>query len=196
MTADLIPVMPQGSWDNSLPLYYVRLNISRDTRNYWFMVRRGRAAEAVMILRRLNGRYLVHTKGFYPPGSWRIMTGGIHPGEEPAVAALRETHEETGLSVHLVQALARINYAFVYDDETVAFSSFLYLLQEEGGELGAQDEDEDISGFREASLDEFEDLALQLESLQGDDWGDWGAFRAVAHRIARNLLQGCADVSG
>ena len=32
------------------------------------------------------------------PGAWQMPQGGIDPGETPAQAALRELHEETGIS--------------------------------------------------------------------------------------------------
>ena len=116
------------------------------------------------------------------------MTGGVKPGEEPGAAALREAFEETGLQVVLKRALARIDYEFQFQDETQAFTSYLFLLQDQGGALGARDMDEKISGFREVTLADLPLLADQLETLQGDDWADWGRFRALAHRIAYQQL--------
>ena len=69
-------------------------------------------------------------------------------------------------------------------------------LRELGGALGALDDSEAITGYREVSLDEFEPLAEQLEALQGDDWADWGRFRAAAHRIAHQLLAKEQDETG
>jgi 8-oxo-dGTP pyrophosphatase MutT (NUDIX family) len=175
--------------ENAIPVYHYCFAISRGTRNYWFRTRQGRSAEVVLVIRRRNGCYLVHTKAFYPPGSYRLMTGGVKPGEEPNSAALREAYEETGLQVVLIRALARIDYMFHYEDETLPFTSYLYLLQEQGGNLAVRDEDEEITGFHEIPLDDLPLLADQLEALQGDEWADWGRFRAPAHRIAYQLLE-------
>ena len=178
------------TWDDTLPSFHVLLNISRDTRYYWTLASRKRVAEVVLLLQRINGRYLVHTKGFYPADTWRLMTGGVHPGEDPAEAALRETNEETGLMARLERPLARIDYDFVNDAATLTFTSYLYRLRELGGELCAVDASEAITGYREVGQDELQELAEKLEALQGDDWADWGRFRAVAHRIAYQLLTG------
>lgn len=177
-----------GVCDTATPIYRYSLAINRDTRNYWFLARRSRSAEVVLVVRRRNGRYLVHTKAFYPPGSYRLMTGGVKPGEEPGAAALREAYEETGLQVELKRNLARIDYEFHYEDETLTFTSYLFLVQDQGGVLGPLDADEKITDFREVALADLPALADQLEALQGDDWADWGRFRAPAHRIAYQLL--------
>lgn len=116
------------------------------------------------------------------------MTGGVKPGEEPGAAALREAYEETGLQVELKRNLARIDYEFHYEDETLTFTSYLFLVQDQGGVLGPLDADEKITDFREVALADLPALADQLEALQGDDWADWGRFRAPAHRIAYQLL--------
>ncbi|MCE5259012.1 MAG: NUDIX hydrolase [Chloroflexi bacterium] len=183
-------------WDETPPAFQVQLDVSRNTHYYWTLSRSKRVAEVVLLLQRPNGRFLVHTKGFYPAGTWRLMTGGVHPGEDPADAALREADEETGLVVRLERPLARIDYEFLNEAGTLTFTSYLYLLRELGGALGALDDSEAITGYREVSLDEFEPLAEQLEALQGDDWADWGRFRAAAHRIAHQLLAKEQDETG
>jgi 8-oxo-dGTP pyrophosphatase MutT (NUDIX family) len=175
-------------WDTTAPVYTICLQISRDTRNYWFDALGSRSAEVVLVIRRGNGRYLVHTKAFYPKESYRLMTGGIEPDEQPRTAALREAHEETGLQVVITRALARIDYEFQFPGEVYLFTSYLFLLQDQGGDLGVLDEGEEIVDFHEVSLDELPLLANQLEALQGDKWADWGRFRAPAHRIAYQLL--------
>lgn len=52
------------------------------------------AAFDILLLRRVS-----------PAGFWQSITGSLEPGESPAEAALREIHEETGISArpqHLV----------------------------------------------------------------------------------------------
>jgi len=177
-------------WDNTRPVYHVLLNITQRTHQYWSFSRRNRPAEVVLLVQRPGGRYLVHTKSFYPPGTWRLLTGGVHPDEDVRAAALRESAEEIGAAPSEVQPLARLHYDFFNQAGTLHFDSFLYLISEPLAILGPRDSSEQITGLREVELDEFARLAAQLETLQGEDWADWGRFRAVAHLVALRLLKG------
>ncbi|UIJ36614.1 8-oxo-dGTP diphosphatase [Allobranchiibius sp. GilTou73] len=66
----------------------------------------------LMLLRR-GGDLLLGEKltGF---GAGRVVAPGGHvePGESPLAAAVRETHEETGLAVHDATLCARLEFAF------------------------------------------------------------------------------------
>ncbi len=75
--------------------------MSRESFDYWQMVRRKREAEVVPVIRRRNGLYLVHTKAFYPQGVYRLLTGGIKPGEPLLDALAREAQEETSLTLRI-----------------------------------------------------------------------------------------------
>jgi len=157
--------------------------VSEDTLAYWKLVRRKRAAEVVILLRRASGRYLIHTKAFYPQGVYRLLSGGIHPHEDLIAALRRETYEETGLDIEIKRFLGIIHYQFTWASHTLSFASYLFLLVEVGGTLGVRDPQEAITGYREVTLSEIEALADQLEALP-PDWNDWGRFRAAAHRLA------------
>src|SRR5881296_1111961 len=58
-----------------------------------------RHGEVCMVMRRPNGKLITAIKTFYPPGAFRLLTGGVGHGEPIAAALLREVAEETGLSV-------------------------------------------------------------------------------------------------
>lgn len=62
-------------------------------------------SEVVLVLPRPGGKVITTAKRFYPEGVFRIPSGGIHPGETPEQAFVREAMEETGLDV---EPLARI----------------------------------------------------------------------------------------
>ncbi len=159
-----------------------------------------RTAEVWLVVRRPNGRLLVSTKPFYPLGVFRLMTGGVEPGETVHAALLRETLEETGLQTEVRRFLA----AFAYRSATTLaagidepiFYTYAFLL----------DEHERISGYREIELPELPAIADSLDALanvspdvlasqEGADpwlapqeWWDWGRFRAPAHRAVHEAL--------
>ena len=47
--------------------------------------------------------------------AWQMPQGGIDPGEDVRVAALRELHEETGLHEHHVSLIAQTREELLYD---------------------------------------------------------------------------------
>jgi len=145
-----------------------------------------RLCEVVILLRRRNGLYLVHTKEFYPTGVYRMLSGGVEPGEDLMAALKREALEETGLEVRVERFLGILHHRFLWRGQSLPFVSYLFLVVEEGGVLACSDPREAITGFREAGLREVADLADRLESLPAD-WADWGRFRATAHRLVGEL---------
>ena len=74
-----------------------------------------RIGEVCMVVRRTNGKLLTAVKTFYPPGAFRLLTGGVSHGERIEAALLRETAEETGLAVAVRRFLAVIEYRPVGD---------------------------------------------------------------------------------
>jgi len=172
--------------------------VSEATFRHWEAARRKRHAEVVILLRRKNGLYLVHTKGFYPPGTYRLISGGIKPGEDLLDAVQREIHEETGLVVRIERFLGLLRYCSEWRAPDpvggLPFASCLFAVAEEGGTLGPNDPDEPISGFREVPLQELGALAEQLEALP-PEWNDWGRFRAIAHRVILEVLSEHPDAT-
>lgn len=152
-----------------------------------------RYGEVCMVIRRPNGRLITAIKTFYPAGAFRLLTGGIHHGEPIAAALQREIAEETGLAVAIRSFLAVIEYRLAHP--THSFTTFAFLIEELGGELAAQDEDEQIGAFRELAIEELPTLGDTLEGMPdqhgdriGGSWRDWGRFRAIAHRVVYEQL--------
>jgi 8-oxo-dGTP pyrophosphatase MutT (NUDIX family) len=54
------------------------------------------------------------------PGSWESVHGHIEPGEQPAVAALRELEEETGLVPLRFYNLSRVELFYLHRTDEVA----------------------------------------------------------------------------
>jgi 8-oxo-dGTP pyrophosphatase MutT (NUDIX family) len=76
-----------------------------------------RIGEVCMVVRRPGGTLLTAIKTFYPPGAYRLMTGGVGHGEPIEAALLREVDEETGLEVAVRRFLAVIEYRLESEDQ-------------------------------------------------------------------------------
>lgn len=171
---------------------HLEIPVSQETLDYWRQLKDGRVAEVVLLVRRRDGHYLLHTKTFYPEGAYRLMTGGINAGEDLIQAAMREAAEETGLVIEVERFLGVLAHRFVHGDQGFDFTSYLIELAEVDGTLGVQDEHEQISGYIEVAPEELPAVADRLAALDGR-WRDWGVIRAAAHRLAARALEGTSE---
>lgn len=158
--------------------------------------KKDRYGEVCMVVRRKNGRLLTMTKTYYPKHAYRLLTGGINHGEGILDALLRETHEETGLEVHVKRFLTAITYTLQQKPEEPVFYTFAFLLDEVAGTLGAIDPHERVEDYREIEPAELLPMAEHLEHLDANftqellgHWNEWGQFRAVVHRKVYEALQ-------
>ncbi len=153
--------------------------------------RPARVAEVVPVIQRPGGRLLTMIKSTYPPGCYRLPSGGIHKGEPILDALLRESYEETGLAVTVRRFLAIIRYqVIVSTGRTGRFTSYVFLVEGEGP-VQPVDVNEKIADFREVEPGELRAMADSLQNLRANgenDWNDWGRFRAVVHRVAADIL--------
>ena len=130
-----------------------------------------------MAIQRPNGKILLQTKDGYPGGVFRVPTGGLKRGESIEEALLRETEEETALSIDVQSFCAVMNYRDT--DDRKVFRTYLFLLKETGGTLKEEDPDEGITGWIEADRDVLTFAAEQLRDVPRS-WRNWGEFRALA----------------
>ncbi|MDR7587010.1 MAG: NUDIX hydrolase [Armatimonadota bacterium] len=156
--------------------------------------RSAREAEVCFVLQRPTGRLLVMRKTFYPPGIFRLPTGGVQPGEGALEALAREIGEETGLQTVAQRFLAWIGYA-AEAGQAPAFCTFAFLVREVAGHLQPRDPREQVEAFGEVAPADLLQIAGRLEGLSagysgdlGARWEDWGRFRAVAHRAVWEAL--------
>jgi 8-oxo-dGTP pyrophosphatase MutT (NUDIX family) len=172
-----------------------RVAVELEGRPFSPLILDDRHGEVCMVVRRPNGKLITATKTFYPPGAFRLLTGGVSHGEPIMAALLREVAEETGLDVVVRRFLAVIEYrlALLHPQP---FATFAFLLDETGGTLAAQDEGERLGEFREVALAELPSMAAALERVPDSfdreiegSWGDWGRFRAVVHRVVYEAMQ-------
>lgn len=146
-----------------------------------------RRGEVVMVIPNEVGHIWLHTKAFYPAGVYRLMTGGLDPGETPHQALRREVLEETGFSVEINRCLAVITYTFSGAGQTLPFASYVFLTTPTGGFPRPTDPHETITDFQAVPAEGLLDAARQLRSLRGR-FGDWGLFRAIGHEVAGQCL--------
>jgi ADP-ribose pyrophosphatase YjhB (NUDIX family) len=132
---------------------------------------------------------LLHTKDFYPDGVYRLLSGRVLWHEEVEQTLRREVAEETSLDVSVQRFLGLIEYEFRCRGKSLPFVSYVFELRECGGSLCCLDQGEGIADFREAAISDLSQIAAHLERL-GSRWKDWGQFRAVAHHVVRELLDG------
>lgn len=173
-----------------------RLYVALDDQRFDPYKQTDRYGEVCMVIRRPSGALITMRKDLYPPGVFRLPTGGIHHGELIYDALLRETAEETGLEVQITRFLCAVAYRGPDDPpERVGFTSFAFLLDEIGGELASHDPDERVEAFKLVPPQELLTLAQSLEQLSathdraiGGRWQSWGRFRAVIHRAVADAL--------
>lgn len=153
-----------------------------------------RFAEVCMVVRRPSGNVLLAIKTFYPRGAYRLPTGGIDQDEPILDAVLRETLEETGLTVEVGRFLAALSYRDGTDGPPV-FHTFAFLLDDpSGAPVTPLDEHEQIESYLEVPAGELPRVAERLDRIPPDgaagipNWDAWGRFRAHAHRVVHEAL--------
>jgi 8-oxo-dGTP pyrophosphatase MutT (NUDIX family) len=77
------------------------------------------------------------------PARWQLPKGIVDPGETPEVTALREVHEEAGLTAMLVAPLETVEYWYVghRGKGRVRFHKFVhfFLMEYQSGEVNNHD---------------------------------------------------------
>jgi 8-oxo-dGTP pyrophosphatase MutT (NUDIX family) len=198
----MFPALPQSTQDEleQLAQRYGRplvSDVDLDVHSMFDPLNRtDRFGEVCMVVRRPDGKLLTMKKTLYPPGVYRLLTGGINHGEHVLDALLRETYEETGLEVSITRFLAAVAYHIGSTDTVPVFYTFAFLLDEVSGSLGVVDEKERVEAFREVKPADLSTMADYLDGMGtdysgeiGGYWRDWGRFRAVIHRMVWEALK-------
>ncbi len=107
-----------------------------------------------------DGKILLVKRAVNPEiGKWALPAGYVDGGEDPALAAIRETGEETGLTIEVLRLID------VIFDGTVIL--IVYEACPIGGTLGASDDAEAVDFF---GPDELPELAFRSTQLLVAAW--------------------------
>ena len=132
-----------------------------------------------------DDRIALIRKPHFAAGIWRPPGGGIKPAEDFVFGAEREAFEETGLAVWLERYLVATRASFVYEEESVAWSTHVFLARTRDTVLAPRHADE-IAGARWGTLAE---LAGPLrERLLETGHALW-RYRVALHDAALEALR-------
>ncbi len=143
---------------------------------------KNRRGEVLLVLEAPDGRVLVHTKRFYPPGVLRLPTGGIKQGEPVEMALRREVKEETGLEVGEHHLLGVLLYDILFKGGHIPFASYVYWVRAQSTHVAPEDEEEEISEFRWILPEELPHITQALQNVP-PAWQDWARFRSLGHEF-------------
>lgn len=166
------------------------------------LVSNGRRGEICFVMHRGSpaGGVLLEHVAYYPAGVFRLPTGGIHAGEGVIETLAREIAEETGLTVGrgpqdvaVERLLGVVDYTFHHATlgRAAHYATYAFLVRmPQGALLDPQDPEEQLADWRWLPAGE---LAAAADALEGvgavaPEWGDWGRYRAVAHRFVAAQL--------
>ncbi|MEM7348815.1 MAG: NUDIX hydrolase, partial [Chloroflexota bacterium] len=90
------------------------------------LTKKGRRGEVIMVVPNENGEIWLHTKSFYPDGTYRLMSGGLEMDENPHKALKREVREETGFKTKIDRCLAVITYTLTSEQQQLPFVSYVF----------------------------------------------------------------------
>lgn len=152
------------------------------------VVHRDRRGEVVFCVIRPNGKIVAITRNDYPKNIYRIPTGGIGQNEDVIGALYREVKEELGLDVEISAFVGVIRIRFEYKNENIMFYSYIFILNDIGGELLKDASDDEISEVMEVDLDGLERIVRSLAKVKGK-WEDWARFRYITSKAVLNYLR-------
>jgi 8-oxo-dGTP pyrophosphatase MutT (NUDIX family) len=128
-------------------------------------------------------------KPSYPDGIWRPPGGGIHPGEEFTVGAVREAFEETGLVVDLARYLVATEATFTCGDRRLDWRTHVFSawVEESNSLLLSPTDADEIEAARWGTLDELQGpIRRRILATERALW----RYRAALHDEAYAALRG------
>jgi 8-oxo-dGTP pyrophosphatase MutT (NUDIX family) len=134
-----------------------------------------------------DGRVLLARRA--DTGAWSLIGGIPEPGEQPAVAVVREVYEETAVRCHaqrvvLVQGLEPIQYP---NEDRCQFMDITFLCRAVGGEARVNDDESlEMGWFAPDALPPVDDwVKLRIETALKGDPAAWFAAPGTTHPALR-----------
>jgi 8-oxo-dGTP diphosphatase len=167
-----------AEWDGSRPI------TARDVSTIGPSIERGRRHDVTFAIRDDDGRVVVIRKPQFPPGAWRIPSGGILPGEPLEAGTAREALEETGLEIRITGYPLVARSAFVHAARTYDWVTHVVTAAVTGGRL----EPRDLAEIDAAGWMTMAELTGPVAAVLRGTGGGLFAYRADLHdRIAAIL---------
>jgi len=149
---------------------------------------RNRRGEVVLAIERPGRCVLLHRKGWYEPGVYRLLSGGIDWDEDVETTLARELEEETGLTLSIADFLGLLDCHIHYASQEISFVSYVFYLSRTEGVLRLPQTAEDITEFRDVPLADLPTVAEDLRHVVPPRTG-WGHWRAIAHDFVYEVLE-------
>jgi len=153
---------------------------------------RSRRGEVVLAIERPERCVLLHRKGWYEPGVYRLLSGGIDWDEAVETTLARELEEETGLTLDTTQSAQQCRFLGLLDchiycaSHEISFVSYVFHLSRTKGVLRLP-QTEDITEFRDVPIADLPSVAEDLRHVPPPRTG-WGRWRAIAHDFVYEVL--------
>jgi 8-oxo-dGTP pyrophosphatase MutT (NUDIX family) len=152
-----------------------------------FQRAKGKRGEVVLAIERPGRSILLHRKGWYEPGVYRLLSGAIEQGERVKEALARELKEETGLTLGTASFLGLLDSLITYNFRELSFVSYVFHISRTKGVLALPEGEEDIAAFREIPIADLPSVAADLRNVPPPRTG-WGKWRAIAHDFVCDKL--------
>ena len=171
---------PPAEWDGSRPI------TARDVSTIGPSIERGRRHDVTFAILAAGGLVVAIRKPQFPPGAWRIPSGGIQPGESLEAGTAREALEETGLEIELTGYPLVARSEFTHAGGVEAWTTHVVTARVRGGALAPRDPVE-IDAARWMALAE---LTGPVAAVLRGTGGGLFAYRADLHDRIAALLPG------
>lgn len=158
-----------------------------------------RGEHVLIVLKDMEGNYVLGAKDIYPEGIYRFVGGGLD-GNGPIEGAARELEEELGITVEsmVLTELAIIEATIESVEKEYHFKThlFYYYLSDQ-----AVNPADDLDGVKRLTIPEMEALIqrytqLSTELVSVDDrkpvrfrWSDYGKLYGPIHQIGLDLTK-------
>jgi len=96
-----------------------------------------------VVFRQVDNRVEVVLVGRSEQGTWFLPKGTPQRNESREQTAIRETREETGLDVRILEPIGSISYWFVANRTRIHKTVYYYLMEPTGGDISRHDPEYD-----------------------------------------------------